>query len=223
MMETSIRILIADDHAVVREGLKALIDTEPGLEVVGEAADGDEAALKARLLKPDVILMDLVMPRKDGIEAIGEIKQDNPEARILVLTSFAEDQRIMSAIKAGALGYLLKDASPQELLRAIRDVYRGESSVHPTVARKLIHRIRDPADTSAAESLTEREVEVLRLIAQGLPNQGIAKKLFISERTVRTHVSNILRKLHLPNRTQAALFALREGLASAEEIEEAEE
>lgn len=220
MGETAIRILIADDHAVVREGLKALIDTEAGLEVVGEAADGEEAAFKARLLKPDVILMDLVMPRKDGIEATREIKQDDPEARILVLTSFAEDQRIMSAIKAGALGYLLKDSSPQELLRAIRDVYRGESSLHPAVAHKLIEEVRGPAEASGVELLTEREIEVLRLVAQGLSNRQIAKKLFISERTVRTHVSNILRKLHLESRTQAALYALREGLASTEEAEE---
>ncbi len=221
--EEPIRVLIADDHAVVREGLKALIETEPGLEVVGEAADGEEAVFKVRLLKPDVILMDLVMPRKDGIEAIKEIKQDDPEARILVLTSFAEDKRIISAIKAGALGYLLKDASPEELLRAIRDVYRGESSLHPTVAHRLIEEVRGPSSSEKPlESLTEREIEVLRLVAQGLSNRQIAKKLFISERTVRTHVSNILRKLHLESRTQAALYALREGLTSTEGTEGAE-
>jgi len=223
MEETSIRVLIADDHAVVREGLKALIETEPGLEVVGEAADGEEAAFKARLLKPDVILMDLVMPRKDGIAAIKEIKREDPKARILVLTSFAEDKRIISAIKAGALGYLLKDASPEELLRAIRDVYRGGSSLHPTVAQRLIEEVRGPSETPL-ESLTGRELEVLRLIAQGLSNKQIAEKLFISEPTVRTHVSNILRKLHLESRTQAALLALREGLVptegTAEETEE---
>ncbi len=216
MTEPSIRILIADDHSVVREGLKALILTEPGLEVIGEAADGEEAAFKARILKPDVILMDLVMPRKDGIEAIIEIKREDPETRILVLTSFAEDKKILSAIEAGALGYLLKDASPQELVRAIREVYRGESALHPSAARKLIDRLRGPSGSPQEEPLTEREIEVLRLIAKGLPNQHIAKELSISERTVRTHVSNILRKLHLPNRTQAALYALREGLASPE-------
>ncbi len=216
----SIKVLIADDHTVVREGLRALIDTEPGLELVGEAVDGEEAVFKARVSKPDVILMDLVMPRMSGIEAIGQIRKEVPEARILVLTSFAEDQKIFSAIEAGALGYLLKDASPEDLLRAIRDVCHGESSLDPSVAHKLIGRIRGPIEAPQVEVLTERELEVLRLIAKGLSNQGIAKKLFISEPTARTHVSNILRKLHLPNRTQAALFALREGLASPEGPEE---
>lgn len=213
--EATIRVLIADDHAVVREGLRGLITSEPGMEVVGEAADGTEAVLKARLLQPDVILLDLVMPRKGGLEAIAEIKRDNPEARILVLTSFAEDDRVFPAIKTGALGYLLKDSSPQELLRAIRQVYRGESSLHPAIARKLIRELSQPSELPPAEEpLTAREVEVLRLVAQGLSNQEIGEKLVISERTVRNHVSNILGKLHLANRTQAALYALREGLAS---------
>jgi NarL family two-component system response regulator LiaR len=214
-MTETIHILIADDHAIVREGLRALIDTERGMELVGEAADGVEAVLRARSLQPDVILLDLVMPRKDGIEAIGEIKQENPEARILVLTSFAEDDKVFPAIKAGALGYLLKDSSPQELLQAIREVYRGESSLHPTIARKLVREISQPSDLPATEEpLTEREVEVLSLVARGLSNQEIADRLVVSERTVRTHVSNILGKLHLANRTQAALYAVREGLAS---------
>jgi NarL family two-component system response regulator LiaR len=214
-MTETIHILIADDHAVVREGLRALIDTERGMELVGEAADGVEAVLQARSLQPDVILLDLVMPRKDGIEAIGEIKGENPEARILVLTSFAEDDKVFPAIKAGALGYLLKDSSPQELLQAIREVYRGESSLHPTIARKLVRELSQPSDLPATEEpLTEREVEVLGLVARGLSNQEIADRLVVSERTVRTHVSNILGKLHLANRTQAALYAVREGLAS---------
>jgi NarL family two-component system response regulator LiaR len=214
-MTETIRILIADDHAIVREGLRALIGAKPDMELVGEAADGVEAVLKARSLQPDVILLDLVMPRKDGIEAIGEIKQENPEAHILVLTSFAEDEKVFSAIKAGALGYLLKDSSPQELLQAIRDVHRGESSLHPAVARKLIGELNRPSDLPATEEpLTEREVEVLSLVARGLSNQEIAERLVVSERTVRTHVSNILGKLHLANRTQAALYAVREGLAS---------
>jgi NarL family two-component system response regulator LiaR len=214
-MTNTIRILIADDHAVVREGLRALIDTEPGMEVVGEAADGDEAVQKARSLQPDVILLDLVMPRKGGIEAIGEIKQDDPDARILVLTSFAEDEKVFSAVKSGALGYLLKDASPQELLHAIREVHRGEPSMQPAIAHKVMRELQRASNLPPTEEpLTERELEVLRLVAQGLPNQEIAGKLFISERTVRAHVSNILSKLHLANRTQAALYAVREGLAS---------
>jgi NarL family two-component system response regulator LiaR len=211
----TIHVFIADDHAVVREGLRALISTEPGIEVVGEAADGGEAVVRVRSLHPDVILLDLVMPHKSGIEAIREITQENPEARILVLTSFADDDKVFPAIKAGALGYLLKDASPQELLQAIRDVYRGEPSLDPTIALKLIHELKRPTDLPlASESLTEREMEVLRLIARGLTNQEIAEMLGISERTVRTHVGNILGKLHLANRTQAALYALRKGLAS---------
>jgi NarL family two-component system response regulator LiaR len=217
-MDKSIRILIADDHAVVREGLRGLITSEPGMEVVGEAADGIEATLKVHALQPDVILMDLVMPRKDGLEAIADIKKDYPEARILVLTSFAEDDKVFPAIKRGALGYLLKDSSPDDLLQAVRDVYHGESSLHPTIARKLIHEISQPTELPPApEPLTEREVEVLRLVAQGLSNDEIGERLFIAERTVRTHVSNILGKLHLANRTQAALYALREGLASLDD------
>lgn len=211
----TIHVFIADDHAVVREGLRALISTEPGIEVVGEAADGGEAVVKVRSLQPDVILLDLVMPHKSGIEAISEITRENPKARILVLTSFADDDKVFPAIKAGALGYLLKDSSPQELLQAIRDVYQGEPSLDPTVALKLIRELKRPTDLpSAAESLTEREMEVLSLVARGLTNQEIAKMLGISERTVRTHVGNILGKLHLANRTQAALYALREELAS---------
>jgi NarL family two-component system response regulator LiaR len=212
----TIRVLIADDYPLVRDSLRALIETEPGMDVVGEAADGVEAALKARSLQPDVILLDLVMPRQDGIAAIGEIKRENPEARILVLTSFAEDDKVFPAIKTGAQGYLLKDSSPQQLLEAIRDVHRGHSSLHPTIARKLIGELQRPAESlpPTKEPLSRREMEVLRLVAQGLTNPEIAEKLVISERTVRTHVSHILGKLHLANRTQAALYAHREGLAN---------
>ncbi len=217
-MPQSIRVLVTDDHAIVREGLRALITVKPDMELAGEAADGEEAVLKARALQPDVILMDLVMPRKNGIEAIEEIKRENPDARILVLTSFAEDAQVLSAIKAGALGYLLKDSSPQELIEAIRCVYRGESSLHPAVARKLIlgfgqQRSAKP-DVSA---LTEREMGVLKLVARGLSNQAVAEQLHIGEGTVRFHVSNILSKLQLENRTQAVLYALREGLTTLED------
>jgi NarL family two-component system response regulator LiaR len=159
----------------------------------------------------------LMMPRKGGIEAIGEIKQEDPHARILVITSFAEDDKVFPAIKAGAMGYLLKDATPKELLQAIRDVYQGEPTMHPTIARKLMRELQRPPEPElppTEEPLSTREAEVLSLVAKGLSNNEIGERLFISERTVRTHVSNILSKLHLANRTQMALYALREGLAS---------
>jgi len=216
-MTERIRILIADDHAVVRHGLRALIATEPDLELVGEAVDGMEAVEQTARLHPDVILMDMAMPRKTGLEAIYDIKRDDPHARILVLTSFAEDEQVFPAIKAGATGYLLKDTAPRELLQAIRDVYNGEVSLHPTIARKLVGELKRPPDLPPAEEqLTEREVQVLALVARGLANKEIADQLFIGERTVRTHISNILGKLHLANRTQAALYAQREGLVHLE-------
>jgi NarL family two-component system response regulator LiaR len=213
-MKEQIDILIADDHAVVREGLRTLINTEPGMKVIGEAADGAEAVQKVISLQPDVILLDMVMPHKDGLAAIQEIKQHQPQAHILVLTSFADDDKVFPAIKAGALGYLLKNASPQRLLKAIRDVHQGEPSLSPAIAKKLMLEMQRPAGLPPTkEPLTERELDVLHLIAQGLSNQDIADQLVIGEGTVRTHVSNILSKLHLANRTQAALYALREGLA----------
>ncbi|MCG8352515.1 MAG: response regulator transcription factor [Chloroflexales bacterium] len=214
MIET-IRIFIADDHTIVRKGIQALITTEPGMEVVGEADNGQDAVQLVRTLKPDVILMDLMMPKMGGIEAIDQITREDPAARVLALTSFAEDDKIFPAIKAGALGYLLKDVSPQQLLQAIRDVYRGESSLDPAVALKLINEMNRSTHMPVSEQpLTEREVEVLKRVAQGLTNQEIANALHISERTARNHVGNILNKLHLANRTQATLYALREGLAS---------
>jgi two-component system, NarL family, response regulator LiaR len=214
----TIRVLIADDHTVVRGGLVALLEDVEGIEVVAEASDGQEAILKTRLVKPDVILMDLAMPRKTGIEAIEEIKHENPNARIVVLTSYSDDDKVFAAIKAGALGYLLKETSTQDLLQAIRDVYHGESSLHPAIARKLIRELNRPTTLPPSdEPLTDREAEVLILVARGLSNQDIADKLVISERTVRTHVSNILSKLQLANRTQAALYALKEGLTSLDE------
>ena len=220
-MTSSIRVLVADDHAIVRKGIRALLATEPDIEVVGEAENGREAVTEAERLQPDVILMDLVMPEVDGIEAIRRITGRQPEARILVLTSFAADDKVFPAIKAGALGYLLKDSGPEELVQAIHQVYLGESSLHPTIARKLLQELSRPSERPPTpEPLTEREVEVLRLVARGQSNQEIADQLVISEATVRTHVSNILGKLHLASRTQAALYALREGLASLDDAEE---
>ena len=218
-MTERIRILIADDHAVVRHGLRALITTEPDLELVGEASDGVEAVNLHARLNPDVTLMDMAMPRKTGLEAIVDIMQSNPQARILVLTSFAEDEQVFPAIKAGATGYLLKDTAPRDLLQAIRDVHCGQVSLHPTIARKLVGELKRPTDLPPVEDpLTEREVQVLAQVARGLSNQEIADLLFIGERTVRTHISNILGKLHLANRTQAALYAQREGLAHLEKM-----
>jgi two-component system, NarL family, response regulator LiaR len=217
-MSNPIRILLTDDHVVVRRGTQALLSTEPEIQVVGEAKNGEEAVAKAEELRPDVILMDLEMPVMDGIEAIRRITASQKDARILVLTSFATDDKVFPAIKAGALGYLLKDSSPDELVRAIRQVYRGESSLHPTIARKLLQEMSRPSQKPPTDDpLTEREVEVLKLVAQGNSNQDIADELIISEATVRTHVSNILSKLHLASRTQAALYALKEGLASLDD------
>jgi NarL family two-component system response regulator LiaR len=207
-----IRILITDDHAVVREGLRTLIGLEPGMEVIGEAANGLEAVQLACDLKPDVILMDMVMPRMGGLEAIHQIKEQCPEAQILVLTSFSDDETVFPAIKAGALGYMLKNTSPDRLLSSIHDVSRGKPSMSPDIASKLMSELqRETNLPPTQEPLTDREMDVLNLVAQGMTNQEIADKLVISEGTVRTHVSNILSKLHLANRTQAALYALREG------------
>ena len=215
-MTETINILIADDHAIVRKGLAALIESEPGMELVGEAADGVEVVQNAQTLHPDVVLLDLMMPRQDGLAAISKIKETNPEIRILVLTSFADDDKVFPAIKAGALGYLLKDSSPQQLLQAIYDVYQGQASLHPVIARKLIGELNQPPDLPpTTEPLTDREIDVLKLIAQGLSNMDIATELNISERTVRTHITHILDKLHLANRTQAALYAMREGLINS--------
>ena len=211
-MSVEIGILIVDDHAIVREGQRALIDTEPGMTLVGEATNGAEAIEMARSLNPDVIFMDLFMPGMGGIEAIEAIKAENPQARILVLTSFAEDEKVYTAVKAGALGYLLKDASPDDIITAVRQVSRGEPAMNPTIANKLMRELQRESSLPPTEDpLTERELDILKLVAHGLSNQEIAEQLVISERTVRTHVSNILSKLHLANRTQAALYALREG------------
>jgi NarL family two-component system response regulator LiaR len=221
-MTDVIRILVADDHAVVRKGIRAMLEIVPDIEVAGEAAHGREAVAEVDKLQPDVILMDLVMPKMDGIEAIRRIKAHQPEARILVLTTFAGEEQIFPAIKAGALGYHLKDSSPEDLVQAIRQVYHGESSLHPVIARKVLQELSRPSERPPTpDPLTAREVEVLRLVAQGRGNRDIAEKLVITEATVRTHVSNIMSKLHLASRTQAALFALREGLASLDDATEA--
>jgi DNA-binding NarL/FixJ family response regulator len=214
----SIRVLVADDHAIVRKGICALLATEAHIEVVGEAADGQAVIEQAARLEPDVVLMDLVMPGVDGLEATRQITAHRPETRILVLTSFAGVDKIMPAIKAGALGYLLKDSDPEVLVESIRQVYCGNSSLHPSVARALLEEVARATGDQRAEdrtaSLTEREAEVLRLVARGWCNQEIAGSLTISEATVRAHVSHILAKLDLTSRTQAALYALRKGWAS---------
>jgi NarL family two-component system response regulator LiaR len=209
-----IRLLIADDHPIVRKGLRALMEDQPDIQVIGEAADGNQAVEQAREFHPDVILLDLMMPGKDGLYAIGEIKREQPDARILVLTSYFEDDQVFPAIKAGALGYLLKDSSPQELLRAIRDTARGQSALHPAIALKVIRELDHPSGLPpTTDPLTARELEVLTLLGQGMSNAEIAARLTIAERTVGTHISNILSKLHLASRTQAALYALKQGLA----------
>jgi NarL family two-component system response regulator LiaR len=216
-----IRVFVADDHAIVRKGVRAMLEVVPDIEMVGEATNGREAIVQVEKLQPDVILMDLVMPEVDGIEAIRCIKDRQPEARILVLTTFAGEDKIFPAIKAGALGYHLKDSRPEELVQAIREVHGGESSLHPVIARKVLEELSRPSDRPPTpDPLTPREVEVLRLVAQGLENWEIAKRLVISEATVRTHVSNITGKLHVASRTQAALYALREGIASLDNTDE---
>jgi NarL family two-component system response regulator LiaR len=213
-MTENIRVLIVDDHTVVRDGLQALLSVEPGMQVVGSAADGLDAVRLSQELAPDVILLDLVMPRMDGVQAINEIKRNDPAARILVLTSFAENHQVFSAIKSGAMGYIMKDSSANELIRAIRDTYHNKPVLQPEIARKLMRDIQNPVQQTTIENtLTDREMEIMRQVALGKTNQEIADELVVSERTVRTHITNILAKLRLSNRTQLALYALREGIA----------
>lgn len=217
MIKTKIKIMIVDDHAVVRKGIRALLATEDDLEVIGEAVDGEQAVALYDKLAPDLLLLDLIMPKVNGIEVIKSIKEDHPGAKILVLTSFAADDQVFPAIKAGALGYLLKDTEPDDLINAIRQVYLGESSLSPTVARKVLEEVFHPADKPlSTDPLTKREVDVLQVLAKGKSNRDIAEELTISETTVRTHVSNILGKLHLASRTEAALYALKEGMVDLE-------
>jgi two-component system, NarL family, response regulator LiaR len=207
-MSETIRVLIADDHPIVRQGLGLVISIQPDIVLVAEATNGEEAIKKTRETRPDVIVMDLILPVKDGLTAIREISREFPSSRILVLTSFADDEKVFEAIKGGALGFLLKDSAPEQLLDAIRAVYRGESALQPMIARKVLEEFRRPAaQPKTEEELTSREVEVLQRLAQGLTNRDIASELGLSVRTVTTHVRNILGKLHLANRTQAALYA----------------
>ncbi len=205
----SIRILLVDDHTVVRQGLRMFLSLDAELEVVGEAADGVEAIAQAHKLKPDVILMDLLMPRLDGIAATAVIRRDLPDSEVIALTSVLEDEKVIGAIRAGAIGYLLKDTQADELCRAIKAAAAGQVQLSPQAAARLIREVRTP---DSPEPLTERETEVLRLLAQGLSNKEIAHALTIGEKTVKTHVSNILAKLSVPSRTQAALYAVRIGL-----------
>jgi len=214
-MPDTIRVLIVDDHPVVRKGIRVLLAGEKDIEVVGEASNGMEAILQVEKQRPDIVLMDLVMPEMDGIEATRQISDKYPEVRILVLTSFAADDKVFPSIKAGAQGYLLKDTDPAYLVQAIHQVYQGELSLSPVIARKVLQELKRPAtQPMTPDPLTEREVEVLQLLAKGLENHAIAARLKLSDATVRSHVSNILGKLHLANRVQATLFALRNGLAS---------
>jgi NarL family two-component system response regulator LiaR len=209
-----IRILIADDHPIVREGLRGVLSAKADFTVVGEAEDGVEAVQLAQRLSPDVIVMDLEMPRQNGYEAAKAILAQPAAPRILILTSFPNDERIAAALAAGVLGCLLKDSSPQELFRAIRDVQQGVLTLHPAIARRMLQAQPPPPPEPHADHLTEREIAVLRLIAHGLSNQEIADQLVISLPTVRSHVSHILSKLDLTNRSQAILYALRHNIAS---------
>jgi two-component system, NarL family, response regulator LiaR len=213
-MADVISVLIADDHPFVRHGLRTYLETLDDMEVVGEASDGVEAVELAERTLPDVVLMDLVMPELDGVEATRQIRQASPATKVVALTSFDDDERVFPAIKAGAVGYLLKDVRPAELAEAVRKASRGEALLAPSVAARLMQEVSGERPASAG--LTERELEVLRLIARGLSNKLIAHELVVSEKTVKTHVSNILAKLHLADRTQAALYAVREGLAQLE-------
>jgi NarL family two-component system response regulator LiaR len=211
-----IRVLIADDHAVVREGLRAFLALQEDVEVVGEAADGDEAVQAVSRLEPDVALVDLVMPRVDGIEAIARIRAQRPQTRVIVLTSFVDEDKMLPAVRAGAVGYLLKDVQPQDLVSAIRTVHGGGTLLHPTVVDELVREVSRDDEAPTSNPLTAREREVLALIARGRANKAIAFELGVAEKTVKTHVSNILGKLGLTDRTQAALYAVREGLVDAE-------
>jgi DNA-binding NarL/FixJ family response regulator len=209
-----IRVLIADDHAVVRQGLRTFLDLQADIDVVGEAGDGAEAVAAAGELTPDVILLDLVMPELDGIGALRRLREVAPASRVIVLTSFGEDERLFAALRAGATGYLLKDVEPAELVRGIRTAHAGQSPLSPAVAARVVEELASGSSPARADELTPRELEVLCLIARGRSNKRIALELGVAEKTVKTHVSHVLAKLGLSDRTQAALYAVREGLVS---------
>jgi NarL family two-component system response regulator LiaR len=211
---TAIRVLVVDDHAIVRQGLRAIIRVTPGLELAGEAADGAEAVAQTLAQRPDLVLMDLVMPGVDGVQAIATIKRDAPATRVLALTTFADAELVLGAVQAGADGYLLKDVGVPELARAIRSVHAGQPYLHPEATRHLIQATARPEPASV--HLTQREQAVLTRVARGLTNRQIADELAISEKTVSVHVSNLLGKLGLTSRTQAALYAARIGLIRPE-------
>jgi len=211
-----IRVLVVDDHAVVRQGLRTFLELQDDIEVVGEAADGEQALAAVATLEPDVVLMDLVMPQLGGVGAIERLRETAPATRVIVLTSFLDEDKVLPAVRAGAAGYLLKDVQPSELVRAIQMADRGEALLHPAVAARVLRELA--GDTTRAERhalLTARELEVLSLIARGRANKAIAFELGVAEKTVKTHVGHILGKLGLSDRTQAALYAVREGLAGA--------
>lgn len=213
-MSEAITVILVDDHQIVRQGVRALLETQPDITIVGEASSGEDGVRLCADQAPDVVLMDLVMPGMNGVEATRRIKQQSPRTQVIVLTSYHEDEHILPAIRAGALSYLLKDVSPAELLDAVRKAARGETTIHPRVAAKMMQALHGSSEKeeSSFADLSRREIEVLRLIAEGMPNAAIAEALFISEKTVKSHVGNILSKLHLADRTQAAVYAWRSGL-----------
>ena len=208
--QDKITVVIVDDHTIVRQGLRTYLELQPDVLVVGEAANGSEAMALVKDSLPDIVLMDLVMPVMDGVDATRAITAMSPSTRVIVLTSFSEDEKVFASIKAGAQGYLMKDVLPSDLLAAIRTVNRGEAQLDPEIARKVMQEFANPQPVAPKHDLTDRELEVLRLIAQGKSNKDISEDLVLSEKTVKTHVSNILQKLHLSDRTQAAVFALRQ-------------
>jgi NarL family two-component system response regulator LiaR len=209
-----IRVLVVDDHSIVREGLCAMLESKKGIRVIGDAGDGEEAVQRARSLNPDVILMDLKMPKKDGIAATRDIIKERPDARILVLTSFSDDEQIIESMRAGAMGYILKDANPDDLITAIHKVHAGETPLDPLVARRLIVNLTPSTESRLDNVMTARELEVLNLVVQGFSNQEIGQRLSISPRTAGTHISNMIHKAGVDNRTQLALLALKQGISS---------